>query len=222
MELLHRRLQRHVGEHRGTVAAAFDEMLPRHHRVAHQVFDGEFERALDHAVDDHAVLCRVDVGNARMQDGEVERVRRDGAVEHLQRRAGVLGARLALRIGQDAHHVLFEARRRLQHRRDDAGHVGPGRVGQGRRVGQRLSGSAGRGGAGCHRAGERDAAAQQGAAMQQSIAGNLFQRRAAAVQAFPHRFTPGFAASIDAVAVFEKLERVGLLPRACCVIRGGL
>ena len=58
--------------------------------------------------------------------------------------------------------------------------------------------------------------------MQKAVAGNLFQRRGAAVLAFPHCVTPGLAVSVDAVAMFEALERVGLLPRPCCVIRGGL
>ena len=64
MQLLHRGLQRHIGKHGGAVAAAFDEMLAGDHRVTQQILDGEFKRALHHAVDDEAVLGRVDVGNA--------------------------------------------------------------------------------------------------------------------------------------------------------------
>ena len=192
MELLHGGLQRLVGEHSGAVAAALDEMLARDHRITQQLLDRVFQRLLHHAVDDEAVLRRIDVGNARMQDGEVQRVRRDRAVEHLQRRARVLGARLALGIGQDAHDARFEARRRLQHRRDVARH---------RSIRDLLSGSAAalvRGGAGAHGAGEYDAAGQQRAAVQKAIAGDRFERRAPGLRFLMVHSRR--AASIDAVA----------------------
>ena len=101
----------------------------------------------------------------------MQRVRRDRAFEHLQRRAGVLGARLAVGVAQRAHDLGFEARRRLQHRGNVAGLETPCRLLQ------RLRRGAGRGGAVGQRAGKGDAAAEQRPAMQQAVAGNLFERR---------------------------------------------
>ena len=154
VQRLQRRLDRLRREHRRAVAAAFDEMLARHHRVTHQRIDGEFQRLLDHAVDHQHVLVRVDVGNAGMVDGEMQRVRRDGAVELLQRRARVLRPRVALRIAERAHHVLFVFGRCLQHRRDCA------RIKAPLRLGQRLGGGAGKRGAGAQCAGKHHSALQ--------------------------------------------------------------
>ena len=128
-----------------------------------------------------------------MVDGEVQRVRRDGAVELLQRRARVLGAGVALRIAERAHHVLFVFGRCLQHRRNCA------RIKAPLRLGERFRGGAGQRGAAAQCAGEHDAALQQGAAMQQAVAGDEFERRRAAAFAFPHGFTPDGSASRDAV-----------------------
>ena len=64
MQRLHRGLDRLGREHRRAIAAAFDEMLARHHRIAAERLDGEFERLFHLAVDDQRVLVRIDVGNA--------------------------------------------------------------------------------------------------------------------------------------------------------------
>ena len=183
MQRLQRRLDRLRRKHRRAVAAAFDEVLARHHRVPHQVVDGEFQRLLDHAVDDKPVLRRIDVGNAGMQNREVQRIGRDGAVEHLQRRARMLSAGLALRIAERAHDRRLEPRRLLQHRGDFTWIQAP------LRLDQRLGCSAGWQRAGAKGASEHDAAAKQGSAMQQAVAGNEFERRRAAVSfTHPHAF----------------------------------
>ena len=90
MQRLHARLDRLLGEHRRAVAAAFDERHARFHRIARQRIHGEHQRIFDDAVDHELVLSRIDVRRAVVDDGEVQMVRRDGAVEHVVRRARVL------------------------------------------------------------------------------------------------------------------------------------
>src|SRR5262249_56002008 len=86
--------------------------------IARQGLERELERPAHHAVDDELVLLRIDVRDAAVIDREVQRVRRDGAVEQMMRRARMRVAELALGIAQRPRHALLESRRRLQRRRD--------------------------------------------------------------------------------------------------------
>ncbi len=86
------------GEHRCRVAAALDEPHARDHGVAVEVFEREDLRLPHHAVDHQAMLGGVDIRNAGVVDGEVQRRRRDAAVDQMMRRAGVRVARLIVGI----------------------------------------------------------------------------------------------------------------------------
>jgi len=66
-----RGLDRHVGEQRRAVAAAFDEIFAVIIGLTHQCIDGVFERLLDHAVNDRGGAVRDRCRNAGMQDREV-------------------------------------------------------------------------------------------------------------------------------------------------------
>ena len=118
------------------------------------------------------MLVRVDIRDAGVIDREVQRRRRDGAVDQMVRRARVRVARLVIGIAQRAHDVLLEPRRLLP-RRGRAAHGLAPRV-----VLERLGGGAGprRADAGCGGAGKQDALPEQGAAVEQPVAGNGRQR----------------------------------------------
>jgi hypothetical protein len=61
-------------------------MDARHRREAHNVLHGENQRALDQAMDHQPVPVRIDIGPSRMMALEKQAVRRDDAVQILQRR----------------------------------------------------------------------------------------------------------------------------------------
>ena len=182
MDRLHVGLDRLLGIKRRAVAAAFHESDARHHRVAMQRVERVFHRLLDQAMDDEAVLVRVDVGFAAAGNDEVQAVRRDRAVEELMRRARGAAARLEIGIAQRAHHLLLEFRRLAVRRDRHAGRKAP------RAVGQRLGCRAGerRRDARTHRAGDQCAAPDQRAAVDETIAGNLRRRIAARIPPLAH------------------------------------
>ena len=62
MDRLHVGLHRILVEQRRAVAAAFDEVDARHHRIAREGIEREDQRLLHQAMDHQAVLVRVDVG----------------------------------------------------------------------------------------------------------------------------------------------------------------
>ena len=188
--MLQRRLHRLVGEQGRGIAAAFHEGRARHHRVAQQLLQREGERLLDHAVDDELVLRRIDIGNAVVQNGEVQRIGRDRAIQLVMRRARVLRAGLALRVRQDAHSALLEARARAVFEHVGALMTAPFGIldGFGGGAVQTANRTDARG------ARERHAAAQKRATMQKTIAGDDFIRRGPAHAASrpenAHRFSP--------------------------------
>jgi hypothetical protein len=67
-------------------AGAFHEIGTRHRREALEIGERVFHRPIDHAVDDQAVLRRINIGDAGVMTLIVQARRRDGAVAVLQRR----------------------------------------------------------------------------------------------------------------------------------------
>jgi hypothetical protein len=92
---------------RRTVAAAFDEVDARYHRIARKRLKRENQRLLHQAVDYQPVFIRVDVGKPGARHDEMQTVRCDRAIEQMVRRARLAGARLVVGIGERAHDVLF-------------------------------------------------------------------------------------------------------------------
>ena len=92
------------------VARALDEIGAREHRVARERFDREPERALHQPVDIQAMKLRIDVGRAAVAADEVNRSRRDDAVERLDRgkRCARTGRHLSIRLGDMAADRLLE------------------------------------------------------------------------------------------------------------------
>src|SRR6266849_1991527 len=82
------------------VARALDEINARDHRVARERFEREPERALHQPVDIQAMELRIDVGRAAVAADEVNRSRRDDAVERLDRgkRCAGTGRHLSVRL----------------------------------------------------------------------------------------------------------------------------
>ena len=68
------------------IGAAFDEMDARDLRKAHDVLHRQQQRPLDEAVDHQAMFCRIDIRASGMMALEEQAVRRDDAVQVLQRR----------------------------------------------------------------------------------------------------------------------------------------
>jgi hypothetical protein len=68
------------------IGRAFDEVDARHGREAQDVLHRENQWPLDQAMDHQSVLVRIDVGPAGMIALEKQPVRRDDAVQVLQRR----------------------------------------------------------------------------------------------------------------------------------------
>jgi hypothetical protein len=67
------------------IGRAFDEMNPRDLRETHDVLHRKDQRALDQTMDHQSVLIRIDVRPPRMIALEEQAVRRDDAVQVLQR-----------------------------------------------------------------------------------------------------------------------------------------
>ena len=109
------------GENKGALLpphstkAAREIMGYRNKRV-----EREHQRPLDQTVDHQPVTLRIDVGDAGMDDGEMQTVGGGGSFQQMVWGAGDGGARLEFRIGQSAHHVVGEFRgcliRRTYHR----------------------------------------------------------------------------------------------------------
>ena len=68
------------------IGRAFDEMDARDLREAQDVLHGKKQRTLDEAMDHQSVLRRIDIGPSSMMALEEQPVRRDDAVQILQRR----------------------------------------------------------------------------------------------------------------------------------------
>jgi hypothetical protein len=164
-------LHRLIGEHRRRIAAAFEEMRARDHRVTRQRLQGVDQRLLHQPVDEELVLRRIDIGNAGMADREEQAVGRYRTVQHLVRGARVGSPELVVRIAERADHVLLEPRRHLVRRHHQALFQAP------RIVLERLGGRAGQRGAARHGAGNHGTAAQQRAAIEQAVASNLLDLR---------------------------------------------
>ena len=164
MQRLHAGLNRLLGKKRRAIAAAFNKSHARHHRVARQRIEREDQRLLHQAVDDQAMLVRVDVRRAAVNDREMQAIGRERAVEQMVRRARMLGARLAVGIAERAHDLFLVARAFFIGRADGAGHLAP------RIVAERLGGRGFRHRITCDSGGERGAAGQKSAAIEQPVA----------------------------------------------------
>ena len=152
MDCLDVRLHRVLGEQLRTVAAAFDEIDPRDHRIARKRFEIEDQGLLHQAMDHQAVLGRIDIRKAGSRHHEVQSIRGDRAIEQVVRSAGLLSARLAVRISERAHDLVLVLRRHAIGWDFFSGPHAP-RIDR-----QRLGGSAGErtAGAGCSRARKQD------------------------------------------------------------------
>src|SRR5205085_424270 len=154
---------------RRAVAAAFDEMNARHHRIACKGFKIEDERLLDQAMNHQAVLVRVDIGEAGARDDKMQTVRRNRAVEQMVRRARVARARLVVGIGERAYDLVLVLGRNAvgwdSFSRAHAPRIHPQRLSRG--AGERAAGPRG-----C-RAREKDAAANERTAVDDTVGGNV-------------------------------------------------
>ena len=119
-----RRLGREVA---AAVARALEELDARHERIAQQRVDGEQQRPLHEAVDQQPVLRGIDVGHAVVMALEVQAVRRDDALEALERRARGAGAGRARRGADRALHVRLVFRAAAVGAHAGAGSLRPGR-----------------------------------------------------------------------------------------------
>ena len=168
VQRLRGRLHRLVGEHRRAVAAAFHERHARHHRIARQRSSVNTSGCFTMPWITSLCCAGIDIRHAGVDDGEVQAVGRDRAVEQMMRRARVRIAEFVVRIAQRAHHVLLEPRRRLA--APASARPSPGSTDRSsaarrrRRSAKRLRRS---------RAGQRDAASEQGAAIEQAVAGDV-------------------------------------------------
>src|SRR5262249_47205076 len=90
------------------VARALEEVDPGDHRIAEQGIHGEDQRTLHHAVDEKAMLGRVDVGDAAVMPLEMQAARRDHAVERFQGGArGSAAGRPGLRADERTRHLAL-------------------------------------------------------------------------------------------------------------------
>ena len=117
-------------------------------------------------MDDELVLVGVDVRNAIVQNREMQMAGRDLAAQQLMGGARVLGARLALGIGENADGVLLEFRAHADGTNSRSLVAAPLRVFEG------LGGRSREAGSGPDASGAREhqSASQKGAAVQQAIA----------------------------------------------------
>ena len=95
---------------RAGIAAAFDEGDARLHRISGQRLQSENDRAFDKPMDQQPVSRRIDIGDAGVVALEVEAVRRDRAIEPLQRRSRCAGARRARRTRKRPEDLRFKPR----------------------------------------------------------------------------------------------------------------
>src|ERR1700687_2189550 len=104
-------VDRPLGIKREPVAAAFDEGDARLHRVARERLQRENERAFHEAMDQEAMRIWIDVGDAAMAALEMQPVRRDGAVEEMERGPRRTGSGRIGRVGDGPPHSRLELRR---------------------------------------------------------------------------------------------------------------
>ena len=92
MQPLNAELHRRLLVERAAVAATLDKGNARYHRIAGQRLDVEDQRTANQSVDEQAMRGRIDIGNAVMRSLEMQAVRRDHALQRVQRRARHTGA----------------------------------------------------------------------------------------------------------------------------------
>ena len=181
MQSLNAKLHRRLLVERAAVAATLDKGNARHHRIAGQCLDVEDQRTANQSVDEQAMRGRIDVGNAVMRSLEMQAVRRDHALQRVQRRARHTGAGRSRNRGDGSHDLAFELRRLAIGRERRAHLAHPWRNLQLRRMRRTDDASAGcRGHAGT----------KQCAAIQQPVAGGIGkiivrQARSAVAHSFP-------------------------------------
>ena len=125
MQRLHRGLYGLRRKHRRAIAAAFDKRHARDLRITLQRIQCKHQRFLDQAMNHQPVFGRVNIRCSALRHHKVQAVRCDRALELMMRRARILHTRLALGVGQCAHHRLLVFRGPLIRWCDRAGHQTP-------------------------------------------------------------------------------------------------
>ena len=107
MEGLHVGLDRLSGIERCTVTCTFDEQDARDHGKPMQRVERVDHRLFYQAVDQQAVLVRIDIGEATASNYEMQAIGCDRPVEKMVRRACRAATCFVVRVGQRAHHIVF-------------------------------------------------------------------------------------------------------------------
>jgi hypothetical protein len=95
---------------REAVTRALEKIEARYRRISHEIVHRELQRLPHHAVNDHAMRGRVDIGRAGMMPLEYESVRRNDPGLVLKRSHAPVRPVLAVdeHIGAAAHDVFLE------------------------------------------------------------------------------------------------------------------